>query len=88
MIGVRPEHVTIGDRLGDGVIGLGQGRIERVEDLGHEALVHLTLPSGLGIMARTGGERRGELVPGSEVPVTIWRERLHVFAADSGERVR
>jgi ABC-type sugar transport system ATPase subunit len=73
VLGVRPEHV----RLGDGVAT----RVDLVELAGSEAYVHLEN----GLVARVSAEHRPS--EGAEVRLAIRREDAMLFDAASGERL-
>jgi ABC-type sugar transport system ATPase subunit len=85
MLGIRPEHVTIDESEG---FGIGSACVDRMEDLGHEALLHLTTTNGTVLTARAGGEIRGRVTPGQGVKLGIRPEHLHVFNAEGGERLQ
>jgi ABC-type sugar transport system ATPase subunit len=72
-IGIRPEHVRLGE---DGV----RTRIELVEVAGSDAYVHL---DG-GLVARVPAE--GRPAEGAETGVSVRREDAHVFDAATGRR--
>jgi ABC-type sugar transport system ATPase subunit len=72
-LGVRPEHIRLGD---NGV----PTRVDLVEITGSEAYVHLDA----GLVARVSAERRPS--EGEEVRVAIRREDAHLFDEHSGER--
>lgn len=86
VLGVRPHDVAVAsdDRTGD-----ARGRVDVVEPLGSELLVHLALEG------RGNGqeELRALLPPESAVRVDqalelhFRRDRLHLFDARTGERV-
>jgi sn-glycerol 3-phosphate transport system ATP-binding protein len=77
-IGIRPEHVVAG---GEGTVGL---RVDLVEPLGAESLVHGQLPSGEEMTVRLSGSSP---LPGAILPVSLPPLSLHVFEAASGRRV-
>jgi sn-glycerol 3-phosphate transport system ATP-binding protein len=77
-IGIRPEHVVAG---GEGAVGL---RVDLVEPLGAESLVHGQLPSGEEMTVRLSGSSP---LPGAILPVTLPPLTLHVFEAATGRRV-
>jgi sn-glycerol 3-phosphate transport system ATP-binding protein len=77
-IGIRPEHVVAG---GEGAVGL---RVDLVEPLGAESLVHGQLPSGEEMTVRLSGSSP---LPGAILPVTLPPLTLHVFEAGTGRRV-
>ncbi len=78
IIGVRPEHVVAG---GEGDVGL---RVDLVEPLGAESLVHGQLPSGEEMTVRLAGSSP---LPGAILPVSLPPLTLHVFEAATGRRV-
>ena len=84
LVGIRPEHVTIDQDEG---LGIGAARVDRIEDLGHEALVHLTTATGAALTARARGTIRGTVTKGQTVGLGIRPEELHMFDADKGERL-
>lgn len=84
LLGVRPHDVQLVPSDGADV----PARVDIIELLGNDMLVHLELPGG--------GERQKlrvvvpaetQLAIGERVGVRIRPDRLHLFAADSGERV-
>ena len=85
MLGIRPEHIDLSH--GGTGIGIGSGRVERMEDLGHETLLKVTTTAGAVLTVRASGEIRGRIVAGASVPLAIRAERLHVFDPKSGERL-
>ena len=84
VLGIRPEHVTVDQ---DDAYGIGPARTDRIEDLGHEALVHLTTAAGAALTARASGEIRCTVTKGQTVTLGILPERLHSFDATTGERL-
>ena len=76
LLGVRPEHVMIGDRG-------AAARVANVEFLGADTVVACTV-GNQSIIARLPGKAR--LEPGVSVSL-VWRpENMHVFDAKSGQR--
>ena len=76
-IGVRPEHVRIGTE------GVG-AKVALVEPIGSDAYVHLALDRFV-LVART--DAAGRPAVGDVVHVRVSRERVHLFDAETGERV-
>jgi multiple sugar transport system ATP-binding protein len=76
-LGVRPEHLRLG---GDGV----EARVELVDPVGSEALVHLDA-GGTALLARVDAAARPE--PGAVVRVHVRPDDAHLFDADTGARV-
>ena len=72
--GVRPEHLSIAS----GVEADFSGRVEIVEKLGAESLVHLqTGFSAEPVTIRISPER--QIRPGEDLPIRVERERFHLF---------
>ena len=80
--GFRPEHVELGSAKGDAV--QGTGRVEVREYLGDEQLVHLSVKD-TPMLAKLPVEER--VTPGQEVTFWVPRDKIHLFDAESGERV-
>ena len=80
--GIRPEHVELGRQSGDAIPLTG--RVEVREYLGDEQLVHLTVKD-TPILAKLPVEEH--VSPGDEVSLSIARDKVHLFDAESGERV-
>jgi len=77
-IGVRPEHLT----LGEGGLTLD---VDLIEPLGSETLIHGHLPGGPTdtlVMKLAGHPPLGE-----RVAVTVPQAHMHVFDAESGRRL-
>ena len=87
VLGIRPEHVAVESNSATDLLSIGNGRVERMEDLGHEALVHLRSTSGSSLTARSSGEIRGRISEGQDVPLSIRVDRLHAFDATTGNRL-
>ncbi len=84
-LGIRPEHLVIGPA--EGAVGIGEARVNRIEDLGHEALVHLGNARGSRLTVRAGGDVRGTVRAGERLSLTLRPDRLHVFDSTTGERL-
>jgi multiple sugar transport system ATP-binding protein len=81
IVGFRPEHLRPGQR-GEGLTF--DARVEVVEYLGDERLVHL-LRNDTPLLAKLPVEERVEM--GSTSTFTVPRERLYMFDAETEERV-
>ncbi len=81
MIGFRPEHVRLG--RGDGTAF--DARVEVIEYLGDEQLVHLTRKD-TPLLAKLPVEEN--VKPGQNVTLTIPRDKLYRFDTVTEERVR
>jgi len=79
VVGVRPEHVTIG---GDGAV---KGVVRHVEWLGHEALVTCDVGEGRFTLRQSAGAPPPEV--GTTVSLTVPAEHVHVFDASTTERL-
>jgi sn-glycerol 3-phosphate transport system ATP-binding protein len=77
-IGIRPEHLVAGS---DGPLAL---KVDLVEPLGAESLVHGVLPSGEEMTVRLSGSSP---LPGAILPLSVPPLMLHVFEAESGQRL-
>jgi|YNPMSStandDraft_1061717.scaffolds.fasta_scaffold01792_9 sn-glycerol 3-phosphate transport system ATP-binding protein len=77
-IGIRPEHLVVAS---DGPFAL---RVDLVEPLGAESLVHGLLPSGEALTVRLSGSSP---LPGAILPLSAPPLNIHVFEAESGRRV-
>ena len=86
ILGVRPEHVLIG-RVEGPAFAIGKARVDRIEELGHEALVHLTAAKGASLTVRANGDIRGDIDIGKDTQVAIRADRLHAFDEETGERL-
>ncbi len=76
LAGVRPEDLSL--------VPGGAAEVRVVERAGHETLVWLTL-AGERLVARTDAGTRAE--SGERVGLSVPGERLHLFAAEGGERL-
>ncbi|WP_144185484.1 sn-glycerol-3-phosphate ABC transporter ATP-binding protein UgpC [Elioraea rosea] len=76
-IGIRPEHVATG---GEGHVDL---RVDLVEPLGAESLVHGMLPSGEELTVRMTG---ASPLSGAVLPIGLPPLLVHVFDAATGHR--
>jgi ABC-type sugar transport system ATPase subunit len=77
VLGVRPEHVTIGQ-------GTATATVRVVEPTGHETIVIVETTGGQRLTARLGGQ--AAVRPGETVPFTLDPAGLHLFAADAEGR--
>jgi multiple sugar transport system ATP-binding protein len=81
--GFRPEHIDVGEARGDAIAFTG--RVEVVEYLGDEQLVHLTTRD-TPVLAKLPVER--EVQNGQELTFTVPRRHLLLFDAETEERIR
>ncbi len=86
LLGIRPEHIMIG-ATGAETVSIGKASVDRIEDLGHEALIHLTTAHGAALTARAGGDIRNEIGIGEDVTLSLWADKLHGFDAETGKRL-
>jgi sn-glycerol 3-phosphate transport system ATP-binding protein len=84
-LGLRPEHVTLAETTGGDGVGI-QGRVELVEHLGADILVHLRLgETGPLLTARLPGETA--LPADDTIRLTVPLSRLRLFDSDGGGRI-
>jgi len=83
IVGVRPEHIRLGGAGGGGVEF--PARVEVVEYLGDEQLVHMTRKNE-SLQAKLPVDQRVQI--GDELTFTVPREKLYLFDAQTEERVR
>jgi ABC-type sugar transport system ATPase subunit len=81
VLGVRPEHLE----LVPADSGDLRGRVEVEERLGRETLLHVVGDGGLALRVLVPRETRVEL--GERVGLRARRDHLHVFDAESGQRL-
>jgi ABC-type sugar transport system ATPase subunit len=87
-VGVRPEHICLSNGESSESAIRMKGKVQRIEDLGHEVLVQVVNPEGDGrLTLRAPGDVRRHIRRDSEVDVEINRNRLHFFDADTGGRI-
>ena len=84
-LGIRPEHLLIGPA--EGAVGIGEARVNRIEDLGHEALLHLSNARGSHLTVRASGDIRGTVSAGETLSLALRPDRLHAFDSATGERL-
>ena len=80
-VGVRPEHL----RIGDSQEPVFRFKVESVEALGADSLVHGMSPGG-EIVARVDGHATP--APGAMLAFTVMPGRLYFFDTASGKRLR
>jgi ABC-type sugar transport system ATPase subunit len=79
LVGVRPEHFTAGN-------GPISGKVTLTEQLGRDYLVHLEAgPSQIRALIPAG--EAGSLNPGDSLSLRVDPANLHLFDAESGQRV-
>lgn len=84
VLGVRPPDIALVAR-GDGDL---TGRLDVIEPLGNEALMHVTASTSPDSEAiRVVGPADGGFEEGRDVELRFRPDRLHVFAQASGRRV-
>jgi multiple sugar transport system ATP-binding protein len=81
--GFRPEHVDVGDVRGDGI--QFDGRVELVEYLGDEQLVHLTTRD-TPVLAKLSVDQH--LGGGEELTFSVPNRHVLLFDAETEERIR
>jgi multiple sugar transport system ATP-binding protein len=83
IVGVRPEHIRLAGTNGGGVTF--PARVEVVEYLGDEQLVHMTRKNE-SLQAKLPVDQRVHV--GDELTFTVLREKLYLFDAQTEERIR
>jgi multiple sugar transport system ATP-binding protein len=84
MVGVRPEHLHVGDEVSTRVSATIDAVVDLAEYLGNEA--HVTFSRGdATLVARL--DARADLKPGETVPLTVLVQDLHLFDRASGRRL-
>jgi multiple sugar transport system ATP-binding protein len=78
MIGIRPEHLRDIPREGAGALASVRMKIELVETLGHEVLVHGHLGEDL-VVAKVDPHQRPEI--DTEVELKLELDKLRLFDA-------
>jgi ABC-type sugar transport system ATPase subunit len=84
-LGIRPEHLLV--NTADDYLRIGEARVIRIEDLGHEAHLHLNTKRGSDLTVRAGGEMRHQVLPGATVSLSVRPDMLHAFDPLTGERL-
>jgi multiple sugar transport system ATP-binding protein len=84
VLGVRPEHITVGDPMADGA-GVVRGAVALVEPIGGEQIVHVTLADGAGLVAMAPPDT--PIAVDDKVSLRIPRDAVHLFRAQDGGRV-
>jgi multiple sugar transport system ATP-binding protein len=82
IVGFRPEHVQVGNGRVDGASF--DARIDVVEYLGDEQLVHMTRKDA-GLQAKLPVEER--VSAGDELTFAVPRDKLYLFDAETQDRV-
>ena len=82
ILGVRPEHLLVGDAAGDTGSHMLCGAVELVEPLGHDQLVHLRV-GDLALIARTDRESVPDIE--SRVALSIDVNHIHMFDEATGK---
>ena len=79
MLGVRSEHVIIGDAAASAL-----GTVRMLQPLGDATLVHFDAEQGKSLVAKV--EPSTELAPGLPLQFHFAPEHCHLFDATSGQR--
>jgi ABC-type sugar transport system ATPase subunit len=82
-VGFRPEHIDLGTRTGDGL--KFNARVEVVEYLGDEQIVHLLIKD-TPLVAKLPVDDR--VTTGQTYDFSVAQDKLRLFDAESGDRVR
>ena len=76
ILGVRPEHLTLGNGIGVQI----PGQVRLAEHLGAETLLYVDVPGGEPIVVRSGGGAREKA--GSNVKVGVSPASCHLFSPE------
>jgi ABC-type sugar transport system ATPase subunit len=79
LVGLRPEHL---DLAADGPLAL---RVELLERLGADTILHGRLANGAALTARTAANFAPDL--GDTARFAIRPDKIHLFDPDSGKRL-
>ena len=84
VVGLRPEHLAVANGNVAESDATLPAIVDVVEYLGDEQLVHLSVRD-VSILAKLPVEHH--VAPGDELTVSIPRDKIHLFDAETGERV-
>lgn len=86
IVGVRPEHMVPVELLPRGAApgNVVEGVVELVEPLGADTIIHVRTGE-VSLTARAPGSYRPS--PGAEIRLAVEEDYIHVFDAESGERL-
>ena len=82
ILGIRPQHFNITDEVNSDL----SVRVNSVEALGNETYIYATLDSKTSLTVRTTGDRLFN--SGDILHLKINTEKIHLFAADTGESIK
>jgi ABC-type sugar transport system ATPase subunit len=85
VLGIRPHHLWGAIEPAPGGVSLGRGSVEFIEHLGNESFAFVTIEGGQTIAAEI--EAGAALRPGTKLELTTAPERLHLFDAETGDRL-
>ena len=84
VLGVRPEHITLGPPVADGD-GMVRGAVALIEPIGGEQIVHVTLADGAGLVATAPPD--APVAVDESVSLHIALDRVQLFSARDGKRL-
>ena len=84
VLGVRPEHITVGAPISEGA-GVAAGVVTLIEPIGGEQIVHVTLGDGAGLVAMAPPD--APVAVDETVSLQIAPDRLHLFRTRDGRRM-
>jgi sn-glycerol 3-phosphate transport system ATP-binding protein len=82
LVGMRPEHIAVTRDTGQGIF---QIRVEFIEALGADTLVHGLLDRERMVTVRLPGDLR--VVEGDQIHLRIGPEKIHLFDPQTGHRL-
>jgi multiple sugar transport system ATP-binding protein len=84
VLGVRPEHITLGAPVADGE-GLARGAVALIEPIGGEQIVYVTLADGARLVATAPPD--ASVAVDESVSLRIAPDRVQLFSARDGRRL-
>jgi len=84
VLGVRPEHITVGAPSSDGA-GVVAGVVTLIEPIGDEQIVHVTLEDGVELVATAPPD--SAIAADDHVSLRVAPDTVHLFSARDGTRI-
>ncbi|MCP4386467.1 MAG: TOBE domain-containing protein, partial [Hyphomicrobiales bacterium] len=87
-LGVRPEHISLDASESAPGMLTATGKVTRIEDLGHENLVHMVMiATDEQLTMRAPGHARSRISFDDQVDVSILMQETRPFDPDTGQRI-